>query len=186
MFDGHYQEGQKQCATLDEEDGVVSIRGFELLVQWMYTGRVIFGDMNATDTITATIEFARIADMCGVGGMETTMAEHIRATILANTAPESYEYDGNTYNIEPSHIISASCLPAGHPVRKMLAAASVRGYLREEDHKFSKEAREVVNYASDLLDAAKDVLKMSGMKRRSDYMVDCFSGTYITPVSYFE
>jgi hypothetical protein len=42
---------------LTEIDGVVSIRSFELLVQWLYLGRVIFGELTPEEAITATIEF---------------------------------------------------------------------------------------------------------------------------------
>jgi hypothetical protein len=107
------------------------------------------------------IEFARISDMYGVTGMEIRMAEHIKALILASASSPwifSYEFDWNTYLIDPAHIISAVQLPGGHPVRQILAAASVRGYFRDDEHKFVKETQETPGFASDLLQAVKGAL----------------------------
>jgi hypothetical protein len=59
-----------------------------MLVQWLYLGRVLFNESTPTENITAAIEFVRLADMCDVTRMETLMAEHIKAIILANPAPE--------------------------------------------------------------------------------------------------
>ena len=101
----------KPRVQLDEEDGVVSVRSFELLVQWMYIGRVVFGDMSETELITAAIEFARIADLCDVTGMEAQVAEHIKVVVLASTTPTFYEFDANTYLINPDHVTSAARLP---------------------------------------------------------------------------
>jgi hypothetical protein len=43
--------------------------------------------------ITTAIEFARLADMCRITGMESLMAEYIKAIILANPALEDEEWD---------------------------------------------------------------------------------------------
>ncbi len=146
-FEGAFREGEDQSTTLAEIYGVISTRSFELLVQWIYHGRVIFGELELTEAITATIEFARIADMCAVTGMESLMAERIKAIIIANPVRDSdkyyseprgpLEYD-NTYCLASEHITSAADLPDGHPVHHTLAAACVEGYLLNDDHKFSR------------------------------------------------
>ena len=89
-FNGNFREGKELSTTLKEEDGVVSKQSFELLIQWMYLGQVIFGDMDPGDQVTAAIEFSRMADLCGITGMEDLMAEHVRTTILASSPPYSY------------------------------------------------------------------------------------------------
>ena len=53
----------------------------------MYLGQVIFSKLSATESITAAIEFVRIADMYGVSGMEVQMAEHIEALFPASSVP---------------------------------------------------------------------------------------------------
>jgi hypothetical protein len=97
--------------------------------------------------------------MCGVTGMESIMAEQIKTIILANPAPGSSDLDSNTYCLESSHIVSAACLPEGHLVRRVLAAAVAGAFFREDHHKFSKEAKEVASFASDLLEAIRNTLK---------------------------
>jgi hypothetical protein len=77
--------------------------------------------------------------MCGVTGMESLMAEHIKAIIIANPTPDGLMFqnnrhsDTNTYCLTSQHIISAALLPEGHPVRCIFAAAAVEGYLQQEN-----------------------------------------------------
>ena len=160
---------------MTEIDGVVSIRSFELLVQWLYLGRVIFGKLTPTETITAAIEFVRFADMCGVTGMETLMAEHIKAIIMA-PAPGSRRPDTNTHRLTSKHIISAASLPEEHPVRSMLAAAAVREYFRDDNHMFLKETQEVPNFSADLLKAVKATLKRLTISHNRIVVKDPVSG----------
>ena len=110
-------------------DGVVSIRSFEPLLQWLYLGRVNFGELTPEEAVTATIEFVRLADMCGVTGMESLMAERIKTIIKTNPAapskklPKTRDPNTNTHCLVSQHIKSAALLPKGHPVRGTLATA---------------------------------------------------------------
>jgi hypothetical protein len=146
---------------LSEEDGVISTRSFQLLVQWLYLGRVIFGELAPEEAITATIEFVRIADMCQVTGMEALMAERIKGIIMAQRAVEDVFVDRhlNTLCLTTQHIVSAALLPKGHPVRGMLASAAVTGFLLEDKHKFVKETEDVHEFAVDLLGEVKTAFK---------------------------
>lgn len=78
MFEGPFKEGGEQSTTLEEMDGVVSTQSFQMLVQWVCLGRVVFGESTPEEAITTAIEFARLADMCHITGMESLMAEHIK------------------------------------------------------------------------------------------------------------
>jgi len=131
--------------------------------------------MSPTDSITAAIEFIRIADVCDVTGMENLMAEHVRAIILANPPQYSYKFDSNTYLLNSDHIASAACLPDGHPVREILAAATVRGYFRQDEHKFFKVAKEVPSFSSDLLEVVKGALKTYKLGDYKCTIIDPFS-----------
>jgi hypothetical protein len=151
---------------MTEIDGVVSERSLKLLLQWLYLGRVIFSASTPEEEVSATLEFVRFSDMCGVTGMESQMAEHIKAIIIANPAPVDWKFqrgrnpDTNVFCLTSQHIISAALLPEGHPVRYILAAAAVEGYLRREgDYKFLKETQEVPNFAADLLKEVRATLK---------------------------
>jgi hypothetical protein len=55
--------------------------------------RVVFRGCAPDVAITMAIEFARLADMCRITGMESLMAEHIKAIILANPALEDSKWD---------------------------------------------------------------------------------------------
>jgi hypothetical protein len=144
---------------LTEEEGVVSIQSLEMLMQWLYHGRIGFGTLAPEETITAAIEFVRFADMCGVTGMESLIAEHVRTVIKANRDRRA---NGDLFTTD--HIIAASHLPDRHPVRSMLAKAAVVDYFRydNDDINFLKLSREVPNFAIDLLDAIKFTVKLGG------------------------
>ena len=146
---------------MSEEDGVISTRSFQLLVQWLHLGRVIFGELAPEEAITATIEFVRIADIYGVTGMEALMAERIKGIIMAQRAVKNVFVDGhlNTRCLTAQHIVSAALLPKGHPVRSILASAAVTGFLQEDKHKFAKEAEDIPDFAVDLLREVKTALK---------------------------
>jgi hypothetical protein len=56
------------------------------------------GNLQATEPLAKekpiiVIEFARLADMCRIIGMESLIAEHIKAIILANSALEDTHFD---------------------------------------------------------------------------------------------
>ena len=148
-----------------EIDSVVSPRSFEILVQWLYLGRVLFSESTPKECITTTIEFVRLADMCGVTRIETRIAEYIKAIFIANPARKASKFeqdrdpDTNTYSLAPKHITSAALLPSGHLVRKVLATAAVEGYVRRDRYKFLKEIREAPDFVVNLLLEIKETLK---------------------------
>ncbi|KFY92679.1 hypothetical protein V500_04080 [Pseudogymnoascus sp. VKM F-4518 (FW-2643)] len=55
-FNGSFREGEEQSVNLEEIDGVVSIRSFQMLVQWVCLGRVVFGESAPKEAITTAIE----------------------------------------------------------------------------------------------------------------------------------
>jgi hypothetical protein len=42
MFEGPFREGEEQATTLEEINGVVTPRSFQMFVQWVCLGRVVF------------------------------------------------------------------------------------------------------------------------------------------------
>jgi hypothetical protein len=165
MFEGPFMEGEEQATTLEAINGVVTPRSFQMLVQWVCLGRVVFRECAPDVAITTAIEFARLADMCRITGMESLMAEYIKAIILANPAPEDMNFnkwrapDTNTDCLTSQHIISAVALPEGHPVRAILAAATVEGFLRQHNYKFQREASSVPEFSVDLLKAVRATIE---------------------------
>ena len=143
-------------------------------------GRVIFGDLSATESLSAAIELARIADLYSVADIGVRMAEHIKALINDSRPPYYYWYDSNTYLIDSKHVASAVHLPQGHPVREILAAASVKGYFKKGKDKFAKEAREIPGFSSDLLEAVKGALKGMKSDRHGVSFTDPITGQQIS------
>ncbi|KAJ5937051.1 hypothetical protein N7466_003501 [Penicillium verhagenii] len=121
MFEGKFQEGRQQTATLQEMSGVVSVRSFESLIQWLYLGIVKFDYNGPEDGISAAIELVRLADMCNITGMECSMAQHIKDILVANPEPRrssknsDLHHSPNTYCLTREHIISTTNLPVEHP-----------------------------------------------------------------------
>lgn len=163
MFEGPFKEGEEQSTTLEEIHGVVTPRSFQMLVQWVCLGRVVSRECAPDVAITTAIEFARLADMCRITGMESLMAEHIKAIILANPLPDlewlERPPDTNTHCLTSQHITSAVALPEGHPVRAILAAATVEGCLRQHNYKFEREASRVPEFSVDLLKAVRATIE---------------------------
>jgi hypothetical protein len=94
------------------------------------------------------------------------MAQYINRILVPNPHPQTNDFwqqvDTNTYWLTPDHIISATFLPRGHPVRRTLAAASVRGYLQSDVHKFAEETQMYPTVGADLLREVRSAL--NGLK----------------------
>ncbi|PMD52302.1 uncharacterized protein K444DRAFT_258297, partial [Hyaloscypha bicolor E] len=177
MFDGGFKEGKEDIAKLDELEGTVSVRSFELLIQWIYTGRVIVETTILAEEIEAIVEFARLADFCQVEGVEKLVAERIKALIGTKADLDWIQSPDNTKYITSRAILWASFLPGDHAVRNILAAASVEGYLRSNEHKFDKETRSIHNFAADLLKEVKLTLgTLTGDRNVGFYVEDPISG----------
>ncbi|KAJ5151538.1 hypothetical protein N7492_009833 [Penicillium capsulatum] len=155
MFEGQFKESQEMIADLEEMEGVISVRSVQTLIQWLYLRVVNFHIEDPGEHITAAMELVRLADKYNIAGLETKMAQYIKEIIIANPHPEANDLlppvNPNTYWIDREHIISATYLRREHPVRQTLAAASVAGYLRSHDYKFSEETQEYPSFGADLL-----------------------------------
>lgn len=153
-----FKEGLSQIVTLEEMKGVITERSLEALIQWIYTGKIKF---NAEDVksptrhISAILEFVRLADMRAMTGMESQMVQTIEDIVRSNLAGLKIfpsDISANTYFIATEHILSAELLPTVHPVRRVLARASVDGYLRSrETFKFAPQLKTCLKFAADLL-----------------------------------
>jgi hypothetical protein len=179
-FNGSFQEGEEQFMTLKEEEDIVSTRSFELLVQWLYVGRVIFDELPPEEAVTTTIEFVRLADMFKVTGMESLMAERIKALIVSKpplTKARKKKPDTNIHCLTSKHIISGVLLPKGHPVRSILASAAVPGYLACDG--YLSEALEIPDFAVDLLHQVQAAIKSFESTGSGVTFLDTLSDTRI-------
>ena len=155
MLEGQCPGSQQPTMILKRMEGIVSGQSLEALVQWLYLRMVIFDVESPGGQISAAIELVRLADMCNVSGLESQMARYIREVLIDNPNPQSNHFwrhvDTNTYCLSRKHIAAASLLPQKHPVRRVLAAASVEGYLRDQNHKFAQETQDYPSFGADLL-----------------------------------
>jgi hypothetical protein len=174
-----FLEGTEQSATLEEIDGVVSTRSFDMLVQWVLHNRIVFGDLPPAESIGATIEFARLADMVGLTVVESLMAEHLRQTILANAPAQDSVFvtppDEHTYHLRLEHIRAGVQLPKRHPVRTMLASAAVKGCLLRNQGKNFKETQSLPDFAVDVLREVGVALESLESEKRGMTFADPFS-----------
>lgn len=178
MFEREFLESQQLTADLEEMEYVVSVRSLEALFQWLYRRVVKFDIEDPGEHISAAMELVRLADKYIVIGLETEMAQYIKDILIANPHPQTYDFwqhvDTNTYWLAPDHIFSATFLPREHPVRRTLAAASVRGYLQSDEHKFAGETQDYPSFGADLLREVR--LTLNGLKPTVD-------GTFEDPIS---
>lgn len=182
MFNGAFKEGEEQSVALEEIEGVVSVRGFQLLLQWLYLGRIIFDKEDPEDKISAIVELARFADMLGVSNMESPLAETIRTIILKGSEDLQWEYgsNANVHYINSQHIDAATRLPIGHKLRLIFAQAAVESFVNSNDFKFSDDVREKTDFAADILQELMSTLATYKHIQYTSEVTDPFSGKRIT------
>ncbi|BCR98753.1 uncharacterized protein AKAW2_40436A [Aspergillus luchuensis] len=95
--------------------------------------------------------------------MEQLLADKIKAVITSSIPRVNLSCiggeNGKIRHLTSSHIKSASMLFKGHPVRSLIAEASAGPFILMDNFKFARELRENANYAGDLLDELKDLIK---------------------------
>lgn len=143
MFQGEISEAMAQTATLQEIEGVLSARGFDMFVQWLYQGKVIIAMPSTTEeSISALIEFVRLTDMCQVTGVEAYIAQRVKDIYLRK--PKSF--------FAAPFIRSAGHLPTGHPVRSVVAKMVARGIMSAKaDLSFLEKPEIIGSLANDVL-----------------------------------
>ncbi|KAJ5797661.1 uncharacterized protein N7503_006957 [Penicillium pulvis] len=152
MFEGKFKEGQEQTAILEEIEGVISVQSLEAFLQWIYLHKIEFDLREPEHQISAAIELARFADMCNVRTMESEISQYLKRVMIDNPSPEKNQLgEVDTFSVISQHIVSATFLPQGHEIRRLLAMAAVTGYLCYENHKFAQETRDYPTFGADLL-----------------------------------
>ncbi|KAJ5627548.1 hypothetical protein N7528_004975 [Penicillium herquei] len=174
-----FKESQELAADLEEQEDVVTVRSVEALIEWVYTHTVRFDIQDHREKITAAMELARLADLYFISGVENDIAQYIAKIIVANPHPQTtrqyFHTDNNTHLIDAKNIVSATYLRPRHPVRRVLAEASVAGYLRNDKHKFADETEKYPSFGADLLLAVR-----SALNKREEWQT---TGNFHDPIS---
>lgn len=134
MFEKGFSEKGATSVTLEPIDGVVSERSLEALFQWLYTRRVYIDISDKVLRVSAIIEFARLADICGVTGMEEELAGVIETLVdgqvdIIDEETDALAASKYTECLVNAHIASAAKLPTGHAVRCLLTRAAADEFL---------------------------------------------------------
>ncbi|CAG7951606.1 unnamed protein product [Penicillium salamii] len=157
MFNGNFKESQQQEVTIEEMKDIVSVPNFQAFVQWLYQRTIQFDIEDPEKNISSAMELARLGDMYKIHRLEQDMAYYIRQILLSDLDPDedeppTWRFPGaNTDCLNHDHIVSATLLPPGNPVRTLLVEACVDGFLRVPNHKFSKEIMEYPSFGVEIL-----------------------------------
>lgn len=174
MFEGKFLESETQTTTMEAVDGVVSEQGFERLVLWLYTGRLLFDIAEPSDRISAIIELARLFDMCGITATHDKLVTEFVLTIVNNRNEEQ----PHTKHITSEHVRSAAQLPPSHPtfvkLAQVLAAGIVEGGARS---KFARETQLYPKLGAVVLHQVRSILNTIKPNYRGSQ-----SSTYIDPI----
>lgn len=180
MFRGYFQEAQEQTVDLEEMQGVISKLSLEALFQWLYLRFVKFDIEDPGEHISAAIELARLADKYEITGIESQTAQYIKEIIIANPKPSKTKslvpYNSNTHYLGSEDIISGILLHDKHPVRRVLAAASVKGFLQSASHDYAATAQEYPEFGADLLHEGRLALNTLNPHRSVNFQ-DPITGT---------
>lgn len=180
MFEGNFQESHTLTTELEEMKDIVSVRSVEALIMWLYLRTVRFDITDNTECVSAALELARLADMYKIIKLGENVAQYIEdkvhgpyvSQLLFEKPSVTRTKDGvrwvdypalwlnfRTPWISSEHIISATALPYGHPVRKILAFASIRDYLVDNTDKFSKLIEAHPSFGADILQQVRPALR---------------------------
>ncbi|CAG8220071.1 unnamed protein product [Penicillium salamii] len=152
MFQGKFREAKDQSVTLQAMEGVISEQSFEGLVQWICIKRVTFDLASPSDQITAFIELARLADMCGMVEMQEYLASSVNGILKKGYYDSNPEAPRSlSKHLTTQHICSATALPEGHPLFRVLCVASVRDILEKKCSRLVEATRSNHRYAAGVL-----------------------------------
>lgn len=158
MFEGKFVETTRNAVTLEKIEDIVSVRSFVMLLEWIYLDKINEDSAHSKQRISDLIELARFADMCMVSEkIFDLIQESLRWTIRRSGLDNIYS--DHLKHVTKDHIDSAMCLPIGNPVRKLMVSACVKDFLGQATFRFAEETKSIDNFAADLLDTVRDILK---------------------------
>jgi hypothetical protein len=120
---------------------------FDLVIQWIYTGKLILPatPTSAAETFTQLLGFVKLADRLNLLGPLDTVVSSMKALLVSDRDL-----------LKPVHIREAAELPREHAVRSLFADACVREYtlflrIPGRVFRFPAELKEIDSFALDLL-----------------------------------
>jgi hypothetical protein len=142
-FNGGFKESQDLELKLEE----TTSKTFDLIIQWIYTGKLILptSSSGAAETFTQLLAFVRLADRLDLVGPFDSVISSMKSLLVKHREL-----------LMPMHVRDAVELPREHAVRSLFADACVKEYTKalrssKEVFKFHMELKEIDSFASDLL-----------------------------------
>ena len=77
MLEGNFKEAKEQKCVLPYMEGVVSVRSFKGLLQWLNQRSVMIHSTKPEEQISAAIELSRLADMCNIRELDSKICRYI-------------------------------------------------------------------------------------------------------------
>jgi hypothetical protein len=151
-LNGNFKEGAEQVVNLPEERPYT----FDLVIQWIYTGKVILpgssfrdlsckdissqkiSDQQASSVIDEYLEFLEIADRLLLNSIGHEKAVCVQLELIIKQ---------NRHSLRACHIENALRLRFRHPLRNLFAEIYCRDYLKIH-HGFDKSAVAVGNVSN--------------------------------------
>lgn len=152
------RDGQKPQVVLYDNAEYVSRNSVACLLQWLYQEKVVLDSTTIADPIMAVIDLARLANQCEIYGLEEDLGEKIKR-ILLDSIQERAIPDEIAASLHASHVSAAAQLPFGHPVRRVMAAATVPAFIGSEPFYLWNELTSTPSLAVDLLEQLQPILR---------------------------
>lgn len=137
---------------LEKVNRVIIIRSFQILVQQLYSYRVVFSDFLLEEIIILILEFVTLANICEVTSMKSLIAKQVKGLILANTSI-------NGYYISLQHITSIISLPQEYLVRSVFTTTIVKEFFHYNNSQFINIVKEDLYFSTNLLKVIKATFK---------------------------
>ncbi|KAJ5823905.1 hypothetical protein N7447_006245 [Penicillium robsamsonii] len=154
MLGGDFVEGKEQTASIEELDDVLSVQSFEIILPTCSTS-------------------------------EAQIAQHLEETLNHGTGQKANFDEGSSDKssagseedlnahiccLTSEDIRSVVNLHVDHPVRSVVAQASIRGFFSRRNCLFAEEIRQIPGFAADLLVAIRQVLRLR-QDRSSEFYI---------------
>lgn len=131
----------------------LTTRGFEILLQWLYTGHfTILGENQ--QSLSSLIEVARCSDLLQIAELDALIFKKTNDLLPRNTRYSS----PCSMPIAGQHIYGAARLSKGHSMRCLIVKYLVSEFIRAEPFAFSKEIGETPELEEEFLAQLKVTL----------------------------
>lgn len=152
----------------------LTTRGFEILLQWLYTGRLpIHGTLQ--QWLSSLIELARCSDLLQIAEIDVLVTEEAKHLFSRTSSPL----------VVGQNIYEAARLPKSHNLRCLIVKDLVRYFIRDSPFTFSKEIGETPEIEEEFLAQLKVTLATAKCTSQSSSYNAC-TNSIVDPISGYK